>query len=216
MTANPMWDDHESPAPPYPGWMPEDEGHAYVRQVGEQFRTAMSALAATVCVVAASSPSGMRTGTTATAVCSLSTEPPQLVACLNRESSIARMLACTGWFSVNILAGQQEDVASVFAGRGGLKCEARFAETEWSRHVTGVPLLTGAAASVVCHVAGSLHQASHLVLIGRVLDVLMPEGTPPAPLMYHLRRFTTVSEALASTRSPAPAPATPEGTARDS
>jgi len=28
--------------------MPEQEGHAYVRQVAEQFRTAMSALAATV------------------------------------------------------------------------------------------------------------------------------------------------------------------------
>jgi flavin reductase (DIM6/NTAB) family NADH-FMN oxidoreductase RutF len=196
MTADLMWDDHESPAPPYPGWMPEDEGHAYVRHVAEQFRTAMSALAATVCVVAASSPGGERTGTTATAVCSLSTDPPQIVACLNRDSSIARMLACTGWFSVNILAGDQEHVAGTFAGRTGLKGEARFADGEWTRHVTGVPLLTGAAASVVCHVAGSLHQASHLVLIGRVLDVLMPDAAPPAPLMYHMRRFTTVSSVL--------------------
>ena len=200
MTADIAWDDHESPAPPYPGWMPEDEGHAYERQVAEQFKTAMSALAATVCVVAASSPRRERTGTTATAVCSLSTEPPQIVACLNRESSIARMLGGTGWFSVNILAGHQEDVASVFAGRGGLTGEARFAGAEWSRHVTGVPLLAGAVASVVCHVAGSLHQASHLVLIGRVLDVLTPEVTPPAPLMYHMRRFTTVSEALPTER----------------
>jgi flavin reductase (NADH)/flavin reductase len=182
--------------------MPEDEGHAYERQVAEQFKTAMSALAATVCVVAASSPSGERTGTTATAVCSLSTEPPQIVACLNRESSIARMLGVTGWFSVNILAGNQEDAGSVFAGRGGLKGEARFDEQEWTRHVTGVPLLTGATANVVCHVAGSLHQASHLVLIGRVLDVLMPEGTPPDPLMYHMRRFTTVSQALLSELHP--------------
>ena len=198
MTADIVWDDHESPAPSYPGWMPEDEGHAYERQVAEQFKTAMSALAATVCVVAASRPSGERTGTTATAVCSLSTEPPQIVACLNRESSIARMLGVTGWFSVNILAGHQEPVASVFAGRGGLKGEARFAERAWTRHVTGVPVLTGATANVVCHVAGSLHQASHLVLIGRVLDVVMPEGTPPAPLMYHMRRFTTVSQALST------------------
>jgi hypothetical protein len=38
------------------------------------------------------------------------------------------------------------------------------------------------------------------VLIGRVLDVVMPEGTPPAPLMYHMRRFTTVSEALSTER----------------
>ena len=196
MTADLRWDDHESPAPPYPGWMRQDEGHAYERQVAEQFKTAMSALAATVCIVAASSPSGERTGTTATAVCSLSTDPPQIVACVNRDSSIARMLACTGWFSVNILAGHQEPVAGTFAGRTGLKGEARFAGEDWTRHVTGVPLLTGATASVVCHVAGALHQASHLVLIGRVIDVLMPDSAPPAPLMYHMRHFTTVSPAL--------------------
>ena len=87
MTAEVTWDDHEPPATPYPGWMRHDEGHAYERQVAEQFKTAMSALTATVCVVAASRPSGERTGTTATAVCSLSTEPPQIVACVNRESS---------------------------------------------------------------------------------------------------------------------------------
>jgi hypothetical protein len=38
------------------------------------------------------------------------------------------------------------------------------------------------------------------VLIGRVLDVIMPDGTPPAPLMYHMRHFTTVSEALLTER----------------
>jgi flavin reductase (DIM6/NTAB) family NADH-FMN oxidoreductase RutF len=196
MTTDLMWSDHESPPLPYPGWMPEDQGHAYEQQVAEQFRTAMSALAATVCVVAASSPSGERSGITATAVCSLSAEPPQIVACVNRGSSIARALDGTGWFSVNILAGHQESIAATFAGRTGRQGADRFADEEWSRHVTGVPLLTGAAASCVCHVAGCLHQASHLVLIGRVLDVLMPEGTPPAPLMYHMRRFTTVSQAL--------------------
>jgi flavin reductase (DIM6/NTAB) family NADH-FMN oxidoreductase RutF len=206
MTAEVTWDDCESPAPPFPGWMRQDEGQSYQRQVAEQFRTAMSALAATVCVVAASSPNGERTGITATAVCSLSTEPPQIVACVNRDSSIARTLAATGWFSVNILAGHQEPVAGTFAGRTGLKGEGRFAGhdgqagQEWTRHVTGVPLLTGATASVVCHVAGSLHRASHLVLIGRVLDVVMPDGTPPAPLMYHMRHFTTVSEALLTER----------------
>ena len=196
MTADLTWDDHESPAPPYPGWMPEDEGHAYVRHVAEQFKTAMSALAATVCVVAASSPSGSRTGTTATAVCSLSTEPPQLVACLNRESSIARMLGVTGWFSVNILAGDQEDVAATFAGRTGLSGSARFDDQAWSRHTTGTPVLNGGSAVCVCHVSNSLHQASHLVVIGRVLDVLLPEGVPPGPLMYHQRRFTTVNSGL--------------------
>ncbi len=190
---NEAWRDEAAPASPYPGWMLEDEGQAYEEQVAQHFLTAMSSLAATVCVIAAATPDGEQSGMTATAVCSLSTEPPQIVACVNRGSSLAKALALTGWFSVNILAGDQEHVAATFAGRTGLQGSDRFDEDTWSRHVTGTPVLTGAASSLVCHVSNTLYQASHLVLIGRVLDVLLPEDGPPAPLMYHQRRFTTVS-----------------------
>lgn len=196
MTFEPMWDEGRAPASPYPGWMLDDEGAAYEEQVTQHFLTAMSALAATVCVVAASTPTGERYGITATAVCSLSTEPPQLVACVNRSSSIAKALSGTGWFSVNILSGTQEDVAATFAGRTGRRGSDRFDDEQWSMHVTGTPTLHGAAASCVCHVSNSIHQASHLVLIGRVLDVLLPQGELPAPLMYHMRRFTTVRSDL--------------------
>ncbi len=196
MTTDPMWHDYGAPASPYPGWMLEEEGHAYEEEVSAHFLTAMSSLAATVCVVAASMSTGERYGITATAVCSLSTDPPQLVACVNRESSIARALTGTGWFSVNILAGDQESVAATFAGRTNLKGPERFADEQWTTHVTGAPVLSGAAATCVCHVSNSLHQTSHLVVIGRVLDVLLPDGGQPNPLMYHQRRFTTVSPAL--------------------
>ena len=198
MTFEPILNDEGATAAPspYPGWMLDDEGHAYEEEVSAHFLTAMSAVAATVCVVAATSPSGDRFGITATAVCSLSTEPPQLVACVNRSSSMAKALGETGWFSVNILSGDQEDVAARFAGRTGLQGSERFDDQAWSRHTTGTPVLGSASAVCVCHVSNSLHQASHLVVIGRVLDVLLPEGTPPAPLMYHQRRFTTVNSGL--------------------
>jgi flavin reductase len=198
MTYEPILNDEGATAAPspYPGWMLDDEGRAYEQEVTGHFLTAMSSLAATVCVVAAASPSGERFGITATAVCSLSTDPPQLVACVNRSSSMAKALDATGWFSVNILSGEQEPVAATFAGRTGLKGSARFDDQAWTRHTTGAPVLAGASAVCVCHVSNSLHQASHLVVIGRVLDVLLPEGVPPGPLMYHQRRFTTVNSGL--------------------
>lgn len=196
MTIGPIWHDEGATASPYPGWMLDDEGREYEQEVSQHFLTAMSALAATVCVVATASPTGERCGITATAVCSLSTEPPQLVACVNRGSSMAKALSGTGWFSVNILSGEQEAVAARFAGRTGLQGSARFDDDTWTQHVTGTPLLAGASAVCVCHVSNSLHQASHLVVIGRVLDVLLPEGDPPAPLMYHMRHFTTVNSGL--------------------
>ena len=198
MTYEPILNDEGATASPssYPGWMLDDEGAAYEQEVAGHFLTAMSSLAATVCVVAAASPSGDRFGITATAVCSLSTDPPQLVACVNRSSSMAKALGETGWFSVSILSGEQESVAATFAGRTGLRGSDRFDDQSWSRHTTGTPVLGGASAVCVCHVSNSLHQASHLVVIGRVLDVLLPDGPPPAPLMYHQRRFTTVNSGL--------------------
>lgn len=194
MTAGPDWTNDAAPAPAYPGWMLEDEGNVYQEQVIQRFLTAMSSLAATVCVVAAASPSGERFGITATAVCSLSTDPPQLVACVNRNSSMAKALTETGWFSINILSGDQEPIAGRFAGLTGEKGSDRFDDALWTQHVTGAPVLSGSSAVCVCHVDNSLHQASHLVVIGRVLDVILPtELVTPPPLMYHMRRFTTLS-----------------------
>lgn len=206
MSIDPMWHDDRHQASPYPGWMLDGEGQAYEEQVARQFLTAMSSLAATVCVVAASTPGGERYGITATAVCSLSTEPPQLVACLNRSSSIAKALGGTGWFSVNILAGSQESVAGTFAGRTGKKGSDRFDSGAWTQHTTGAPVLAGAAAVCVCHVSNTLLQHSHAVVIGRVLDVILPERQEPSPLMYHQRRFATVTPDLFTGVHP------PEGT----
>lgn len=187
------WDDVLSP---YPGWMPEDEGRAYESHVAGQFVNAMSALAASVCVIAATNPTtGERFGMTATAVCSLSTEPPQLVVCLNRNASVAGALTSTGWLTVNILAQDQADLAGVFAGRGGLAGEARFAHGSWRNHTTGAPVLEGSSATCVCHVSAKLQQATHLLVVGTVIDAIVDQEPPRPPLMYHLRRFTELAPA---------------------
>jgi flavin reductase (DIM6/NTAB) family NADH-FMN oxidoreductase RutF len=192
VSRDPLWAEDGASPSPYPGWMAEDQGLAYQHEVAGRFLTAMGALAATVCVVAASSPSGQRSGITATAVCSLSSDPPRLVVCVNRGSSMARALGDTGWFSLNVLAAGQQSVAEAFAGRTGLTGDARFDDAQWTRHVTGTPVLTEAAATCVCHVSSSMQQATHLIVVGAVLDVLLPDGDLPPPLIYHRRRFTTI------------------------
>ena len=176
---------------PTPGW---DLGDDLLPgpEVAARFLDAMSALAATVTVITATSPSGERTGITATAVCSLSNDPASLVACVNRSSSLARALTTTGWFTVNLLSAEQGDVAADFAGRTGLAGDQRFRDGLWTTHPTGAPVLRDAVASCVCHVSASMQQATHLVVIGAVHDVIPPEPTHLRPLMYHQRRFTTV------------------------
>lgn len=179
-----------------------DDSHQPADGVAERFVEAMSSLAAAVSVITVASPHSGRTGMTATAVTSLSAEPPMLVACLNRSSSVARALPTTGWFAVNVLAAGQEDVAAVFAGRAGASGEDRFATGRWLVHTRGVPVLDGAVASFVCAAANSMHQSTHTVVIGSVDDVVLPVGEL-VPLMYHRRRFVTLG---APHRPPDPAP----------
>ena len=62
---------------------------------------------------------GSRAGLTATAVCSVSAEPPQLLACVNREAEAHRLLLATGHLAVNLLSAGQHELADRFAGRYG-------------------------------------------------------------------------------------------------
>lgn len=180
-----------------------DDSHRPADGVAERFVEAMSSLAAAVSVITVITPGAGRTGMTATAVTSLSAEPPMLVACLNRSSSVARALPTVGWFAVNVLAADQEDVATVFAGRTGAGGEARFVTGHWRVHPRGVPVLDGAVATFVCTAANAMHQSTHTVVIGSVDDVVLPAGDQVVPLMYHRRRFVTIA---AAHRPPDPAP----------
>lgn len=179
MTDSDLWIYDESIRPAHP-------------ELTASFLRAMSSLAATVTVAAAASPTAGRTGATATAVCSLSTEPPMMVVCLNRESSLAKMLRVTGWFSINLLASGQESIAADFSGRTGLQGEERFGP-QWHAHKSGAPVLDGAVATCICRIGNSMQQATHTVIIGEVHDVVMASDPPPPPLVYHDRRFTTLT-----------------------
>jgi flavin reductase len=54
---------------------------------------------------------------TATAVCSVSDEPPSLLLCVNRNARLHDILAANGVFCVNILAAGQEAISQAFSDR---------------------------------------------------------------------------------------------------
>ncbi len=142
------------------------------------FKQGMRSLVGAVTVVAAQGHEGMAVGLTATAVCSLSVEPPSLLVCVNRSSSIAPALREGVEFSVNVLADDQLDVAQAFGGQAGVRGPNRFAFGHWVRSEHDVPLLVGARVSFECQVAQVMDWSSHHIVIGRVGDVhLGPEGS---------------------------------------
>jgi flavin reductase (DIM6/NTAB) family NADH-FMN oxidoreductase RutF len=137
-----------------------------------RFKQGMRALTGGVTVIGAYGPDGAARAMTATAVTSLTAEPPSLLVCVNRSASIAGALLRHARFSVNVLAADQVQVARAFAGQLDLRGSARFIHGNWRRvDDTQVPLLTGSRVSFECEVSHVHEWATHHIVIGSVLDV---------------------------------------------
>lgn len=154
------------------------------------FRAGMRRLAGGVTIITSLDAEGRRCGITATAVCSLSTDPPSLVACVNRETSIAAVVEQRGVFAVNVLATAQRAVAETFAGRTGHQREDRFSVGDWGVAETGAPVLADAAVSFDCRLAEAVTFGTHMILIGKVAATRCAEGEAP-PLLYGDGAFLT-------------------------
>lgn len=152
------------------------------------FREAMSRLGAAVHVITTDGPAGM-TGFTATAVVSVSDNPPTLLVCLNRRSTSAPFLSTNGVFCVNTLRADEEGIADRFAGRTGTRAE-RFAAGEWITLATGSPVLSSAVVAFDCRVSEIKAVASHNVIFGVVEGVRL--GDPGEALVYHERAYKRV------------------------
>jgi flavin reductase (DIM6/NTAB) family NADH-FMN oxidoreductase RutF len=150
------------------------------------FRQGMSRVGAGVHVLATDGPSG-RAGLTATAMTSVSDTPPTLLACVKATGRFALALKDNELFSVNTLADGQVDVAEAFAGRTGLRGDARFDVGVWRARQEEPPVLDGALVSFLCRCVEARPVATHLVVIGEVLRVDLGAGA--AGLVYKDRAY---------------------------
>lgn len=155
----------------------------------ERFRNAMARLGAAVHVVTTAGPAG-RTGFTATAVCSVSDQPPTLLVCLNRRSRATPLLRENGTLCVNTLGADAEGVADVFAGRTGAVLEDRFAAGDWLTLATGAPVLRSAVVAFDCRILEVRTVATHNVFFAAVEAV--HAGAPGPALVYHERAYKSL------------------------
>ncbi|MDX5356223.1 MAG: flavin reductase family protein [Rhodobacterales bacterium] len=149
------------------------------------FRAAMARFPGAVTIVTTAG-GGERRGITATAVCSVTADPPSLLVCLNRATGTCGMVAETGMFNVSLLAGDGGDTAMRFAGAGGATGEAKFAAGDWRTDARGLPILADAVVTFCCEVTEQVQAGSHSVFIGQIVGVRVCEG---AALVYESARF---------------------------
>lgn len=129
-------------------------------------------------------------GTTASAVSSLSMEPPMMLACLNRTSSTHDRVVEAGVFGISILADDQVDLAFKFGRKGGNKFEG----VEYTLSSEGVPLIEGALATIVCRVAETAVGGTHTVFLGLVTHADASERQPLAYYRGTMGRLEPVKE----------------------
>lgn len=153
------------------------------------FREAMSRLGAAVHVITTDGAAG-RAGFTATAVCSITDQPPTVLVCVNRGIRSSPILSRNRAFCVNTLAAGGDVLADVFAGRTGASMEERFAAAQWMTLQTGAPALVSAVVSLDCKIIELKSVGSHNVLFGAVVAV-RSGGEGPA-LVYHEREYKQI------------------------
>ncbi|MFG2757219.1 flavin reductase family protein [Streptomyces wuyuanensis] len=151
---------------------------------GDTFREAMAHLAAPLTVVTTRDVTGRRWGLTASAVSSVSMDPPLVLVGLSNTSSCRQALTDSDEFVINVLGEQHTEVARRFARRG----VDRFADGDFGTWPdSALPCLPDALAAFRCTTVDRIPVGDHQLLIGRLTGLRTHGGAKP--LLWYRRGF---------------------------
>jgi len=149
-----------------------------------EFRDAMARLTSAVTIVTTDGPAGC-TGFTASAVASVTDQPPTLLVCLNRTSSPYDAVRANGVVCVNVLTAEDEGLSRLFGG--GTPPEERFSMGIWVVTDSGAPCLESALVSFDCRISSTIAVSTHDILICEVQAIRRADRG--GALAYFNRRF---------------------------
>lgn len=148
----------------------------------QAYRNGMRRLATGVCLITTEDSTGLRTGMTATAVCSVSAEPPTLLCCINRSNVSYQAILANGIFGVNVLAVDDRPLADQFA-RPAVPADQKYALGLWRRLTTGAPILESALVGLDCRVSSSVEVGTHGIVFGEIVEMQL-RPVAAKPLLY--------------------------------
>ncbi|MET0375990.1 MAG: flavin reductase family protein [Rhizorhabdus sp.] len=144
--------------------------------IRDGFRHAMRRLATTIALITAGRDDSC-TGMAATAVVSVTADPPTLLIAVNRTASIHPVLSASERFCVNLLADRHQDLVGIFSGKKkGLE---RFEGGGWTPGADGVLVLDDALASLMCRITQTVDVSTHTLFIGEVENVINHDEITP-------------------------------------
>ncbi|MGB1092459.1 MAG: flavin reductase [Oceanobacter sp.] len=156
----------------------------------EAFRNGMSLLGGAVSIITTDGEAG-KFGFTATAVTSVTAEPPTLLVCMNRNSYANEHFKKNEVLCVNVLAGAHQQLSGDFANPQ-LTSEERFKSHDWSVLTSGAPALDEALVNFDCRIADMHEVGSHTVFYCHIVDARQ-SGSQEA-LVYFNRAYHCLHE----------------------
>jgi flavin reductase len=153
------------------------------------FREAMSRLVGAVTVITTDGPAGLG-GFTASAVCSVTDDPPMLLACMNRNSRQHGVFQGNGVLCVNVLTATQEKVSRIFSSPATVA--ERFQGQQWTALATGAPALDNALVNFDARIVQTIAAGTHSIFLCGIVTVrIEPEDHPG--LAYYGRKYHPVA-----------------------
>lgn len=153
------------------------------------FREAMSRLIGAVTVITTDGSAGLG-GFTASAVCSVTDDPPMLLACMNRNSRQHAVFRSNGVLCVNVLTAGQEKISRTFASTATV--EERFQVDRWTVLDTGAPALENALVNFDARIVETIEAGTHSIFLCSIVAVrIEPEDHPG--LAYYGRKYHPIA-----------------------
>ncbi|WP_458732885.1 flavin reductase family protein [Sphingobium xenophagum] len=127
-------------------------------------------------------------GLTATAVCSVTSDPPRVVVFVNKGAIASGLIWQGGALCINVLTAEQEEVARAFAGMiKGDHGDDRFRFGSWDTLASGAPALEHALVCMDCRVIKVFEESTHNAFVCEILATR--EGGGGQALVYLNGRF---------------------------
>ncbi len=152
----------------------------------DEFRRALGHFATGVTVVTTREIDGSFVGLTASAVASVSLDPPLVLVCVDQKAQCYQALLEGEAFAISVLGADHEDLSRRFATRGLEKFEG----VPYTVGRLGLPLLDGALAHVECTTLHRYPGGDHTIFVGRVEHATVTGGNP---LLYFQGRYRRLS-----------------------
>ena len=156
----------------------------------EEFKKAMRSFPGAVSILT-THDCGEPAGMTMTATCSLTADPPMLLACINRSATSHQPIQRAGRFTVNVLSAGDVAIAKHFTVA---RMSERFQAGDWTPLPSGGLALGSACTTFDCRLVADIPFSTHSIFIGAVEHVVV--RAERSPLVYVDGRYATVDADL--------------------